>query len=134
MPKITNPVIRAKLKNALIEGKSPRKAALIAGLAPNTAHTATKRQIVKDCIKEISLELRASDLTPDIVIDGLNDIRKLCIKGKKKDLSSAVRIHELYGKYLKMWADSVNNITLVNVQGNQFSLADRVKKLKEGKE
>lgn len=134
MPKTINPIKKAIVKRELKKGNSARKALFAANYSPGTIRKSTFNKVVKTSMEELGLELKASDLTPDIIIDGLNDIRKLCIKGKKKDLSSAVRIHELYGKYLKMWSDTSNPGILVTFHNNQFTLQDRVKQLKEGKE
>ncbi len=129
MPKIVNPIIIGKLKRALKEGKSPRAACLIAGLAPNTAHTATSRKIVKDCIKELEAEFKASDLSVDTVVKDIEKGKRLAITGKKKDLSTFMRGCELEGKYLKMWTDNTTNNLIVISPENKLIRLNRLKSL-----
>ena len=131
MPLTVSPIKKAIVKRALKQGKSARQALKEANYSPGIISRSTANVAVKDSIEEITNELKASDLTPDMIVNGLNDIRTLCITGNKKDLSSAVRIHELWGKYLKMWADNLNQNIIVNTPQAQFNLSERVENLKK---
>ena len=130
MPATINPIKKAIVKRELKKGVDAKNAMLKDNYSINTAVKSTANKVVKVSQAEILNELKAADLTDNFIVNGLNDIKKLCITGKKKDLSSAVRIYELWGKYLKMWSDNINTVVLVNTQDNQFSLANRIDKLK----
>ena len=132
--KINNPVIQQKIYEGLLEGKTDKDVLIGAGFSLLGADRNAKRnkalQIGK---RRVEQELMKSKITVEYVLSELERAKELCIQGKKKDYSSFVRATELLGKYLKMWADTHNTLILVNAKSNQFTLEDRVKKLKDDK-
>jgi len=132
MPKIVNPEVINRVQEARLNGKSGKDSLLAGGLTMKTAtHTVGNNKLLKLVDDKIEYELKASDLSADFIVNGLNDIRKLCLKGKKKDLSSAVRIFELYGKYLKLWSDSINNNVIIIDDKEKQSRLNRLKSMIE---
>ena len=125
-----NPIRKMIVKTELLKGVSARQALEAANYSKGAVRKSTSMPVVKNCMKEILEEFKLSDLTPDFIIKDIEKGKKLCIKGKKKDLSTFMRGCELEGKYLKMFADTANTTILVNIQGNQFNLVNRLDKLK----
>jgi len=129
--KINNPIIQQKIYEGLLEGKTDKDVLIGAGFSLNGADKNAKHNKALQMGKQrVEQELIKSKITVEYVLMELERAKELCIKGKKKDYSSFVRATELLGKHLKMWADNTNVLILVNDKGNQFTLTDRVKKLK----
>ena len=133
MPATVNPLKKAIVTRELLKGKSARQALKTAKYSKSAIRQSTHNAVVKQSMKNIMASFDKSVITTDYVLSELEKAKKLCIKGKKKDMSSFIRACELLGKYLQMWSDSNINI-LVNNADSQFSLANRVKKLKEAKQ
>jgi len=129
MPRTINPIKQRIVDKAIMQGKSAREALRLAKYAPSTIDQSTVVKSVKIGIKKALTQFDKSKITVDYVLSEFEKAKQLCIKGKKKDMSSYIRANELLGKWLKMFNDNITNIQ-VNVSENQFNLKDRLKKLK----
>jgi transposase len=130
MPKKINKLKKEKVKQALLQGKSIRQALRFAGYSEGTVHgnaNSNTNRLVKACMEEIMTELKAKDVTVDVVIQRLNEDRELA--RKKGDISTMTRVDELLGKYLAMFTDR-QEIAQVESQEAQWSL-ERVRKLRQ---
>ena len=103
MPKTINPIRKAKVKQALKQGKSARQALKEANYAPETIKRSTANKSVKVSMDELKQEFSESDITIKLVINNLIEDRKWA--RKKGDFSTVVRVDELLGKYLAMFTD-----------------------------
>jgi len=101
-PKI-NKVRKAKVKSALKQGKSARQALREAGYSEAAVSHSTHNSVVKHSTAEIIEELRASEVTADLVIMRVNQARDLALA--KGDITSVLRADELLGKYIALWTD-----------------------------
>lgn len=103
MPKNINPIKKARVKQALLQGKSARQALKEGNYTQSTIHRSTMNKSVKVCLAEIKSELKANEVTVDMVIMEIDQIRQLALNSE--DYSTAGRMAELKGKYLAMWKD-----------------------------
>ncbi len=69
----------------------------------DTALIQQNMAVVKCSQAEIIAELRAKDITVDLVIKRLNQDRDLAIS--KQDYATATKVDELLGKYLAMFTE-----------------------------
>lgn len=127
MSKQINPIRKAKVKQALREGKSAKAAALEANYAPATAINACKLTVVKDCQAEIVAELKASDITPELVINRLNQDKAGAIA--KGDWATATRVDELLGKYIALFTDRQQSEARVTINAEEQSELRRLRGL-----
>lgn len=103
MSKQIDKIKYTKLKNSLLNGNTAKQAALDAGYAPSSANNATGLSSVKLCQEEVIAELKASEVTVELVIKRLNEDRELA--RNKGDIATMTRVDELLGKYLAMFTD-----------------------------
>ena len=103
MPRTVNPIKKIKVKGSLKQGKSAREALREAGYSQGHINRSTANKIVKDSISEISKELKAKDITYDLVIKRLDEDRELA--RNKRDIATMKACDELLGKYIAMFTD-----------------------------
>jgi trans-2-enoyl-CoA reductase len=76
-----NPIKKALVKKALLEGKSMRQAAKAAGYSDSTSEVACNLTSVKQSIEEIKKAFGRIDLTEDMIVSGL---LKIALSGEKE--------------------------------------------------
>ena len=103
MARTVDPIKQQKVETAMKRGESAKDALLQAGYTIKTAIRSTANKSVKISQDNIMRELKASDVTIDLVIKNLNEDRELA--RKKHDISTMSRCDELLGKYLAMFTD-----------------------------
>ena len=103
MPITINPIRKEKVKQDLMNGIDAKTAMFRAGHAPNTAHNATSKGVVKDCQSEILHELKAKDVTVDMVISRLNEDRELA--RANGDVSTMKSVDDSLARFLAMYTD-----------------------------
>ena len=87
----------------LKKGKSKQKALLANDYSESYARQGERAVVVQEALCKIMTELKASDITPEMVINRLNYDRDLA--EKKGDIATMTRVDELLGKYLAMFTD-----------------------------
>ena len=103
-PKGRVDLIRKEIvKRELKKGVSAKGALLKAKYSYSTANHSTSTPVIKVCQMEILEELRAKDITIDLVIKRLNQDRDGALS--KGDYATATKVDELLGKYLAMFTD-----------------------------
>ena len=113
MPKITNPIIIAKIRKGILEGKPDNQIIIDAGLSIQTAnHRAKYCKTLKIVKNSIIKELKESDITIQLIINRLNEDRELA--RKKKDISTMKECDIWLGKYLAMFTDKIKQEGEVN--------------------
>jgi len=121
MPLTVSPIKKAIVKRALKQGKSARQALRECNYSEGHIRRSTKNKIVRDSMNEIMEELKAKDVTVDLVIRRLNEDRELALS--KKDYATATRVDELLGKYLAMFTDRQQ--TEVNITEQEQAILNR---------
>jgi len=111
---------KIKYKAARLQGDSIKDSLLKAGYSPATAHQSGSNSIAKHCERELAVEVKASDITVDWVVNQLT--KELVAKDAKA--SDRIRVTELLGKYLNMFRDA--QTTQV-----QFNINDTIERLRE---
>jgi hypothetical protein len=98
--KTVNKIKKNIVKQAIMEGKSYKRAMLEAGYTELTAHNSSNNKCVKICLEEIMNSFKKEEITPELVLSGLlNEYR---IAKKSSDRQNALM---LLGKYLAMFTD-----------------------------
>ena len=123
MPLTVSPIKKAIVKRALKAGKSAREALKEANYAPSAIRQSTYNPVVKQSIEEIVQELKAIDITPDLIIQRLNQDRELALL--KGDFSTATRVDELLGKYIAMFSDRLDTQTQLTLTQEDKSILSR---------
>jgi len=105
MPKITNPVIISKIRKGLLEGKNDSDIMRDVGYSQSMIDHKDRKQIKSIQVEKsrIVLELKENDITPELILNRLNEDRVLA--RKKKDIATMTRCDELLGKYLAMFTE-----------------------------
>lgn len=111
-----NPIKKAKVKKALMEGKSARQALREANYSNAAISHSTLNAVVKRSMEEILAEYSAKNVTVDSVLKELEELRILA--KDKGDYSTAVRVAELKGKWLAMFKE--HNINEVEEKSFEF--------------
>ena len=123
MPKITNPVVKSRIRQALLEGKSDKAAILAGGLSVGMAGHEAKNckvlNLVKTCLIK---EFKATDITVEYVLRGLKDIAE---NGKQE--SNRVIAYQLLGKYLALFTDRQIITHTITSKEEQQSRVNRLK-------
>ena len=115
MPKNIDPIKQQIVETALKQGDSARKALTKAHYSEGHIMRSTKNKIVKDSRENIMKELRAADITPELLINRLNEDRELA--RRKGDISTMTRVDELLGKFITMFSD--RQVLDANVMTNE---------------
>jgi hypothetical protein len=102
MPSTINPIRKAKVKAALLQGKSARQSLKEAGYPDASVSHSTGMVVVKCSMNEIKDDI-LSRVTVENVLKELDDCKKLA--QEKGDFSTVARCIELKGKYLAMFRD-----------------------------
>lgn len=97
-----NAIRKAKVKEAMLQGKPYTQALRDGGYTEGSAHKSSVMPVVKVCEREILEEFK-SKVTVDYVLSNLFEDRKLA--KAKDDIATATRVDELLGKYLAMFKD-----------------------------
>ena len=113
MAKRINKIKKKLVKQGILKGKSYKQAMIDAGYQNTTARKSTLNTVVKVCQKEIMQELRAKDVTVDLLIKRMNRTRELA--EAKGDYSTVTRIDELMGKYIKMFTEVIDSKQFISV-------------------
>ena len=103
MPKTINPIKKAKVKEALLKGKSKKQAVIDAGYSLNTAINAWRLGVVKVCEEEIEKDFKAHNVTVEQVLKEIELGKELCLK--LRDMPTYKALIELKGKHLAMFTD-----------------------------
>lgn len=105
-------------KRARKEGKGKTESLIEAGIAPISAHhNQNTLAMAKYGDAEVLEELKASDITPEMVINRLNEDRAGAIA--KGDWATATRVEELLGKYIALWTDRLTSDTKLTIQPDE---------------
>lgn len=102
-----NEIRKAKVKQAMLQGKPYTQALREGGYTEGSAHKSSVMPVVKVCKAEIEAEFKLSNVTVENVLKRLDYIEELALK--KGDFATATRCEELKGKYLAMFTDKVKN-------------------------
>ena len=104
MPKHIDKIRKEMVKSNKYKGYTDKEALLKAGYSKTTAeHHVGDIAVLKRVKEEIMEELRARDVTVDMVIQRLNEDRQLA--KAKGDTATMTKVDELLGKYLAMWTE-----------------------------
>ena len=101
MPKITNPVIIAKLRAGVLAGKPDNQVMIEAGLSEHTANHKAKETVILNVVKR---GIGAS-LSDDYIIEQLQAILKLKMSVERK-------LFEFIDRYKRITPQNLRNVTL----------------------
>ena len=101
--KQVNPIKKALVKQNILKGQSFKQAMRNAGYTEASAMHSTGESVVKCARDEILNEMKASDVTVDMVIKNLHEDRSLA--KRKGDISTMSRVDELLGKFLAIFTE-----------------------------
>lgn len=103
MPRTVNPIKKAKVKRALLQGKSARQALAEGGYSPATVSHSTENTVVRRSMQEMLQELKLSDITVDYIARGYIDIIERCLT--KQDYATAKSAYDSLAKWRNMFHD-----------------------------
>jgi hypothetical protein len=122
MAKQVNQVKKNIVKQSIMAGKSFKQSLLDAGYALNTAKRSTAYKSVKVSLEEIARSFKATDITPDMVLQDIEHIRLLALESN--DLGTAGRMAELKGRYLALFTDK-KQVETKDISEHDKSILDK---------
>ena len=127
MPKITNPIVIAKIRRGILEGKPESQVMIEAGLSKETARTNVGDcKIVNTVKNRIIQEIAESQVTVEGIVKELDEDKAFC--KSLQDTSSMVRCTELKGKTIAAFIEK-SEVSQIEKPENQFSL-DRLARMR----
>jgi len=103
MPRTTNPLRKAKIKQALLIHPSARKALEAAGATKYVINHSTSDKCVKECIAEIKQEIDANSITLEMIFNNMIEERELA--KAKRDISTMHQVSISLSKLKGYWTD-----------------------------
>jgi len=128
MPKITNPVIKSKIRQGILAGKNDSDVLRAAGFSESMIKHKDRKQIKALEVEKsrIAQEIKEADVTVLLVLNNLFEDRELA--RKKNDIATMKEVDNLLGKYLAMFTDKLqSDMTIKDQQERQA----RINRLKE---
>ena len=104
-----NKVRKTKVKriaNSLKQGKTYTQAMIDEGYSKVTTVRGKGNKVIQEALKQINAELRACDVTADLVIQRLNEDRRLA--KKKGDIASMIQADKLLGQFIAIFSQNYN--------------------------
>ncbi len=120
MPKQIDPIKKALVKQARLNGEGKKQALITANYSKATAeHHVSTIPVLKCVDAEIKKEFKLSDVTAESVIKELDEVRDLA--KAKGDYGTAGRMIELKGRYIALFTDKVKlDATLITNADQQI--------------
>jgi len=122
MSKTINPIKKAKVKQARLEGKSKKQAVIDAGYSENSAINAYRLSVVKCCDEEIARSMEAQGIDEKAIIAGL---KKEALTGKNS--SDRTIAWSWLGKYKAMFTDKVKSEGTLSITEQEKQELDSIR-------